>query len=319
MDAQKDFAEKFNNANQLHQQGMEHMENEDYEQALDCYKKSMAIRKELDDPFGLASICGQVGVVLMKKGDLEAALHHLLEAFRLFMNLGSPDIRLVVAHIERIGRFVGEEPFRDMLEKLGVDADQLAAVMVEVSGVAPPGKDDLSDRLKSHVALAAQCRETEGAGRRELVERLETIHRDIPDDQTEFKAYSSFLLAYANQEETREMKGALPEKFLDHFESVVGDISQASIIGRLDEYTALATMARRNSAKRKEVLDTLKSLAVESGSTLPPDVKDYIEFLIAFASDTTPDGGENDLPTNLKQLFEAVQQEMEKKDDRRGG
>jgi tetratricopeptide (TPR) repeat protein len=98
-------------ASSLHQIGTIQQERGDYEQAQEYYQQSLKIEEELGNRLGVASSLGQIGRLLTEIGRYAEALDHLLPALSTFLELQSPNARIVVSNLKALRDKWGEESF----------------------------------------------------------------------------------------------------------------------------------------------------------------------------------------------------------------
>jgi tetratricopeptide (TPR) repeat protein len=102
-------------ASSYHQLGAVAQARGDYDQALEWYRKSLAIEEALDDRAGMASSYGQLGALLTEQGDVEPAVPLLLDSLIIFLEIGSPDARIVLRWLASQRQMLGEGRFREIV------------------------------------------------------------------------------------------------------------------------------------------------------------------------------------------------------------
>jgi tetratricopeptide (TPR) repeat protein len=95
----------------LHQIGMIHEERGEYEEALARYEESLKIAEELGDRSGIASSHGQLGILFTETRRFEAAFEHLLAALSIFVELQSPNKRIVANALKEVREKWGSDNF----------------------------------------------------------------------------------------------------------------------------------------------------------------------------------------------------------------
>lgn len=105
----------------LHQIGMIHQDQGDYDKAIIKYNESMRITKELGDKLGIATTLAQLGALNRKLKKYEEAVKYFITALAIFEELKSPYSKFAQNNLEEIKEEIGEERF----EQLTVSSDQL--------------------------------------------------------------------------------------------------------------------------------------------------------------------------------------------------
>ena len=74
--------------------GIIHRRQGRYAQAMEAYKKSLAIKKRLGNRSGIAITRLNMGVLASKQGNLGLAIRYTKEARDIFRSLGSPHVKV---------------------------------------------------------------------------------------------------------------------------------------------------------------------------------------------------------------------------------
>jgi CHAT domain-containing protein/tetratricopeptide (TPR) repeat protein len=98
-------------ARSLHQIGMIHQARGEYEAALQQYERSLKIAEELGDRAGVARSRGQIGQLFTQLGRYPEAFGHFLFALVTFVDLQSPDARIVVNMLKDLRAKWGKKQF----------------------------------------------------------------------------------------------------------------------------------------------------------------------------------------------------------------
>jgi tetratricopeptide (TPR) repeat protein len=110
----------------VHQLGIIAQNRGAYEEALEWYRKSLAILEEVGDRAGMASSYGQIAVFLTERGTPEEGLPLTLRGLAIHLELGSPNVRIDLRWLTRQRELLGEERFlsilREQLDEGGVKA-----------------------------------------------------------------------------------------------------------------------------------------------------------------------------------------------------
>jgi tetratricopeptide (TPR) repeat protein/CHAT domain-containing protein len=98
-------------AESLHQIGMIHQRLGNYDAALQQYQFSLKILEELGNRAGVAISLYQIGKVLTETGHYAKAFQHLLSALPTFIELQSPNLRIVIIMLKTLRTRWGEWEF----------------------------------------------------------------------------------------------------------------------------------------------------------------------------------------------------------------
>jgi tetratricopeptide (TPR) repeat protein len=104
-------------ATNLHQRGFVAKQRGSYEEALEWYRKSLAIGEELGNRAGMASSLGQIGVLLTKTGRAEEAVPWNLRSLSISLQIGVPEVRIDLLWLGRQREALGEERFGVILRE----------------------------------------------------------------------------------------------------------------------------------------------------------------------------------------------------------
>ena len=86
------------------------MDKGDIDKALDYYKRSLAIREELDDKQGMGMSLNNIGLVHADKGDYEKAVEYLEKSLSLQKEIGLKEIELeTTTHLYLTYKHLGKE------------------------------------------------------------------------------------------------------------------------------------------------------------------------------------------------------------------
>jgi tetratricopeptide (TPR) repeat protein len=105
-------------AGTLHQLGMIHQDQGNYEEAVKLYNQSLKICKELGDKSGIAYTLGQIRRINEEEGEYSSALRNYLISFSIFEQLNSSIKEIVARSILRLRDKMGEEEFDVEFKKL---------------------------------------------------------------------------------------------------------------------------------------------------------------------------------------------------------
>ncbi|HEY9231011.1 MAG TPA: tetratricopeptide repeat protein, partial [Blastocatellia bacterium] len=98
-------------ATSLHQIGMIHQQRGDYEAALRHYQASREIAEDLGDRAGVAESLAQIGRLFTQIGRYGEAFDNLLVALFAFVELQSPNVRIVLNMLKELRGKWGAESF----------------------------------------------------------------------------------------------------------------------------------------------------------------------------------------------------------------
>jgi tetratricopeptide (TPR) repeat protein len=88
-----------------------------YDEALDWYRKALAILEELGNRAGMASSLSQIGVLLTETGPPEEAVPWNLRSLALRLEIGVPEVRIDFHWLGRQREALGAERFRAILRE----------------------------------------------------------------------------------------------------------------------------------------------------------------------------------------------------------
>jgi tetratricopeptide (TPR) repeat protein len=121
-------------ASSYHQLGMVAHDQGDYDQALDWYRQALRIFEELGNRPNMASTTSLIGVLLTEAGSPEDALRWSLRSLDLRAELGSPEISTDLRSLERQRALLGTQQFERMLRQT-LGEDASNAVLVLLQGL----------------------------------------------------------------------------------------------------------------------------------------------------------------------------------------
>lgn len=93
----------------LHQLGNVAYQRGDYDQALEWYRKSLAINEELGNRAGMATSYHQLGILLTEQGMAEQGVPFTLQSLYIFLELKLPQARTALNWLRRQRETLGEE------------------------------------------------------------------------------------------------------------------------------------------------------------------------------------------------------------------
>lgn len=123
-------------ANSYHQLGLIAQQRGAYHEAFDWYQKSLAVAEELRHRAGMASSLSQIGVLWTVRGDPAKGLPLNLRSLALRLELRVPEVAINVHWLRRQRDLLGEEPFREIVEREGVVAPEVVERLLSESSAA---------------------------------------------------------------------------------------------------------------------------------------------------------------------------------------
>ena len=99
-----------------------------YDEALQWYRKSLAIREELGEREGMAACCHQLSLLFTGLGKPEEGLPYGLRSLALAIELQSPRIPIVLHVLTRQREVLGVDRFRQLASE-HLDADSVTRVV----------------------------------------------------------------------------------------------------------------------------------------------------------------------------------------------
>jgi tetratricopeptide (TPR) repeat protein len=97
-------------ATTLHQLGMIHQDQGDYDKAIEKFNQSLKIKEELGDKSGIANTLGQIGRIYETREDHKNALKNYLICYSIFGSLKSP-------YIDKIGEEVFKKYYDEIVKE----------------------------------------------------------------------------------------------------------------------------------------------------------------------------------------------------------
>ncbi len=97
-------------ANQYGNLGNVYQTRGDLDKAEEMYRKSLAINEALGRKEGMAKQYGNLGIVYHTRGDLDKAEHMYRKSLALFVELGSPNVGVVMRNLARLEKAQQAEP-----------------------------------------------------------------------------------------------------------------------------------------------------------------------------------------------------------------
>jgi tetratricopeptide (TPR) repeat protein len=110
-------------ASSYHQLGMVAEERGDYEQALDWYRQSLTIKESLGDRRGIAITISQIGILLTKMGKPEEGLSWNLRSLAIRAELSLPQLSIDLRWLQRQQELLGARLFQQLLRQKLGDQD----------------------------------------------------------------------------------------------------------------------------------------------------------------------------------------------------
>lgn len=145
--------------------------------AIDWFERSLAVRRVMNDPFGIAVELSNLGDMAMEAGDLAQAATYIEDALRTAVRL--ENLYLLTSLIGSCGALAGEAGHAEEAATLLAAAD---AAYASTSLVPDPGTREMMDAAaeNARAALAAEDAETaEGIGRAMTVSDAATRAIDL--------------------------------------------------------------------------------------------------------------------------------------------
>ena len=198
----------------LHQIGMIHQQKGDYQQAIDYYNRSLKIKEELGDKSGIAESLGQFGLLFLATKKPEKALKSFLNAFKIFYELHSPNVRLSLRDINRCKEILNDIKFKEILIKEGFAPEQFDNIPTENK------QDDAINFIKQLTAQAISAKQMDAEKQKEIIKQFEKQINQLPKDAKEIKDYFSFLIAVANKDDVDKIRGTIDKPLWVLFENV---------------------------------------------------------------------------------------------------
>ena len=119
----EELGDKSGIANSLHQIGMIHQDQGNYEEAVNKYNQSLKIEEELGNKSGIAITLHQIGMIHEENEEYAFSLKNYLIALSIFEKLNSPNSKIVRNSINRLREKLGEEEFNKLFEKVARELD----------------------------------------------------------------------------------------------------------------------------------------------------------------------------------------------------
>jgi tetratricopeptide (TPR) repeat protein len=108
-----------------------------YDEALDWYRKSLAIEEELGNRAGMATTISQLGVLATERGAPEEAVPLNLRGLDIHLEIGSPEARIDLHWLGRQRELLGASRFAGLLAQ-HLDEESAAAVLSMLDQPPPP-------------------------------------------------------------------------------------------------------------------------------------------------------------------------------------
>jgi tetratricopeptide (TPR) repeat protein len=118
----------------LHQLGIVAQKRGSYEEALEWYRKSLAINEELGNRVGMANSFGQIGVLLTETGHPREGVSWNLRSLALRLEIGVPEVRIDLHWLGRQREALGDAQFQEALRE-HLDPDAVVRVLQLLEGV----------------------------------------------------------------------------------------------------------------------------------------------------------------------------------------
>ena len=110
-------------ASSLHQIGMIHQDKGDYKKAIQYYEESLKIREEIGNKSGIADSLGQISRIYFSLKDYKKSLKLTLIATKIYEYLGSPNIKIAQADLDKINQELGDDTFYKLLSKISNEVE----------------------------------------------------------------------------------------------------------------------------------------------------------------------------------------------------
>lgn len=102
----------------IHNLGMIHQQQGNYEEAVKKYNQSLKIEEELGDKSGIAITLHQIGRIDEEEGEWSSALRNYFISLSIFEKLNSPNKEIVARSLSRLRDKMGEEKFEEAYQEL---------------------------------------------------------------------------------------------------------------------------------------------------------------------------------------------------------
>ena len=119
----EELGDKRGIAQTLHQIGMIHYQQGNYEEAVKKYNESPENEGRLGDKSGIAKTLHQIGMIQEENEEYDFSLKNYLVALSIFEKLNSPNSKVVRSSINRLIEKLGEEEFKNLFEKVVRELD----------------------------------------------------------------------------------------------------------------------------------------------------------------------------------------------------
>ncbi len=200
------------------------------EKALEYHKKSLDLKIQIGNLLGQANSYGNMGNIFDDIGQPEKALEYYLKAIFIFVNLRSPNAKIVANNCVNLLMKTGIELLRKVTDKMGLDYEEIEQHIVSNYKEEDNNQNNLTQQLVQLIQMAHSVASMPvmAVDRAEKLEQLQQIHAGIPQEMAEIKQFSQFLINYANGTPAIEIKDSIEEPLWQLFEQVTNNMEQES-------------------------------------------------------------------------------------------
>jgi tetratricopeptide (TPR) repeat protein len=153
----------------LHQLGIIAQRRGAYDEALEWYRRSLALKEELGDRASMASSYGQIGVLFTTRGTPDAAVSWNLRSLLICMELRSPAVRTNLHWLTQQRQMLGETRFLSLLREQ-LSEDDVQVLLRQLDDFASNAQNDAGE-----TATEVQRAHTEEPGDRASAAGPETL------------------------------------------------------------------------------------------------------------------------------------------------
>jgi tetratricopeptide (TPR) repeat protein len=159
----------------LHALGIIAQERGAYDEALEWYRRSLALAEELGNRAGMASSYGQIGVLFTTRGTPDAAVSWNLRSLLICMELRSPAVRTNLHWLTQQRQMLGETRFLGLLREQ-LSEDDVQVLLRQLDDFASNAQNDAGE-----TATEVQGAHAEEPGDRASATGPETLSAPPPE------------------------------------------------------------------------------------------------------------------------------------------